>query len=158
MTAALSRFGPLVGLTLFFGIGILWRTWLHRRRYGHSGVALFRRVGWWDSSRDMLVLVLPVVLGVFALGQALVPGSTSVGRLSVFEFQGAVALGAGLMVAGVVLMAAAQLQMGKSWRIGIDESARPGLVTEGLYRFCRNPIYTAALAALLGLMLLAPSL
>jgi len=66
-------------------------------------------------------------------------------------------LGAALLAAAIVLMTLAQLQMGKSWRIGIEEDARPGLVTWGLYRFCRNPIFTAMLVALAGLFLLTPS-
>ena len=50
------------------------------------------------------------------------------------------------------------LHLGASWRIGIDESARPGLVTGGLYRFTRNPIYFALIAALAGYTLLLPTL
>ena len=70
----------------------------------------------------------------------------------------AAVLGALLMAAGVLLMTAAQLQMGRSWRIGIEEDARPGLVTWGLYRYCRNPIFAAMLVTLGGLALLMPSL
>ena len=50
----------------------------------------------------------------------------------------------------------AQMQMGGSWRIGIDD--RPtGLVDGGLYRWVRNPIYSSMLAFMLGVVLLAPS-
>jgi protein-S-isoprenylcysteine O-methyltransferase Ste14 len=74
------------------------------------------------------------------------------------------ALGAGgfllgllLAFGGLALMVRAQLEMGASWRIGVDENARPGLVTHGLYRWTRNPIYLAMFLAFGGLMLMLPT-
>ncbi len=158
MIAALARFGPLLGISLFFAIGLGWRTWLQRRRYGGSGVILFRQRGLWASSRDALLLVLPGLLWALTVAQAIAPGRLALGRLEPLVGGPAVVLGALLMAAGVLLMTAAQLQMGRSWRIGIEEDARPGLVTWGLYRYCRNPIFAAMLVALGGLVLLMPSL
>jgi len=51
----------------------------------------------------------------------------------------------------------AQLNLGASWRIGIDEDSRPGLVTSGLYHFCRNPIFFAILIMLTGYTVLLPT-
>ena len=51
----------------------------------------------------------------------------------------------------------AQLDLGASWRIGIEEGTSPGLVTTGLYRFCRNPIFLAILITLTGYTLLLPT-
>jgi protein-S-isoprenylcysteine O-methyltransferase Ste14 len=158
MITALARFGPLVGISLFFAIGLGWRSWLQRRRYGQSGVILFRQPGLWGRSRDALLLVAPGLLWLLTLGQALWPGRLGLGRLAGLESGAATVAGACLLAAGVFFMTAAQLQMGKSWRIGIEEAARPGLVTWGLYRFCRNPIFAAMLIALGGLALLMPSL
>jgi protein-S-isoprenylcysteine O-methyltransferase Ste14 len=65
--------------------------------------------------------------------------------------------GAALLLIGLALLVTAQLQLGASWRIGVDESARPGLVTTGLYRFCRNPIFLALLLTWTGYTLLLPT-
>ena len=65
--------------------------------------------------------------------------------------------GAGLMLAGIALVAAAQLHLGASWRIGIEDAARPGTVTGGLYRFCRNPIFLAMLVVIAGYTLMLPT-
>ena len=56
-----------------------------------------------------------------------------------------------------MLLVMAQLNLGASWRIGIEEGASPGLVTNGLYRFCRNPIFLAILTILTGYTLLLPT-
>ncbi len=61
-----------------------------------------------------------------------------------------------LAVAGSGLMVAAQVQMGAAWRIGIDD-APTELVTSGLFRWVRNPIYTGMLVAVVGLLLVSPS-
>jgi protein-S-isoprenylcysteine O-methyltransferase Ste14 len=65
--------------------------------------------------------------------------------------------GAVLLLGGTALLAAAQLNMGASWRIGIKQGEAPGLVTAGLYRFCRHPIYLGLLAALTGYAALLPT-
>jgi protein-S-isoprenylcysteine O-methyltransferase Ste14 len=49
-----------------------------------------------------------------------------------------------------------QADMNASWRIGIDVAERTQLVTHGLFRFCRNPIYFGLQLGLLGFLLLLP--
>jgi protein-S-isoprenylcysteine O-methyltransferase Ste14 len=61
---------------------------------------------------------------------------------------------AGAGIAGTFL---AQMAMGASWRIGVDESDRTDLVTGGVFSLCRNPIYTFMLIAWTGLALLVPT-
>jgi protein-S-isoprenylcysteine O-methyltransferase Ste14 len=61
---------------------------------------------------------------------------------------------AGVGIAGTFL---AQMAMGASWRIGVDQSDRTELVTGGVFSLCRNPIYTFMLIAWAGLALLVPT-
>jgi protein-S-isoprenylcysteine O-methyltransferase Ste14 len=61
-----------------------------------------------------------------------------------------------LTLLAFLVLIAAQAQMGAAWRIGIDERSTP-LVTHGLYRLVRNPIYTAMTLVLAGVLLVAPS-
>lgn len=60
-------------------------------------------------------------------------------------------------VAGLALIIIAQVQMGASWRIGIDPDVPTALVTGGLFRHVRNPIFTGLLLWTGALVLLTPS-
>lgn len=67
-------------------------------------------------------------------------------------------------LAGVVLLilsflwtVAAQIQMGNSWRIGIDQETKPELVSSGLFGISRNPIFLGMIVTLLGLLLALPN-
>ncbi len=65
--------------------------------------------------------------------------------------------GIALAVAGIVLTVWAQLDMGDSWRVGVDESETTALVHTGMFGRVRNPIYTAMLTSDLGIALLTPN-
>jgi protein-S-isoprenylcysteine O-methyltransferase Ste14 len=67
------------------------------------------------------------------------------------------AFGLALAVGGIALTFAAQLAMGDAWRIGVDPSERTNLVTDGPFRVVRNPIYSAMIPTVLGLVLMVPS-
>ncbi len=66
--------------------------------------------------------------------------------------------GAGLVVLGILAALAAQLTMGDSWRIGVDQGETTELVMGGAFRFVRNPIFSAMLVCCAGLLALVPSL
>lgn len=67
--------------------------------------------------------------------------------------------GAGMIlcIMSLIWTAIAQWQMGKSWRVGIDEKHNTALVQSGLFRFSRNPIFLGMQATLLGLFFLLPN-
>jgi protein-S-isoprenylcysteine O-methyltransferase Ste14 len=145
---------PLVGITLFLGM-LVWRAWWQRRRYGSRAVLLFQSPRRVERLRDAAGAGLVLVL----VGQAVVAAvqPTSVAPLLAAGHPAAtVARGAGaaLLFGGIALVAAAQLALGASWRIGIEDGSRPGLVTSGLYRVCRNPIFLGILVMLAGYTLL----
>lgn len=50
-------------------------------------------------------------------------------------------VGAILVGAGVLIFALSLISLGNSWRIGIDRKTPGALVTTGLFRFSRNPIF-----------------
>ena len=154
----LFRYLPLIGVLLLAAIVLVWRPWLQRRRHGTWGIVLFKGA-LAQKVRDGMLFVLPVLLigqaAVAALWPEALPLSEADRRATSITRH---VLGAVLMFGGLLFQAAAMLELGASWRIGIEESARPGLVTGGLYRFTRNPIFLALIAVLAGYTLLLPTL
>jgi protein-S-isoprenylcysteine O-methyltransferase Ste14 len=148
------RFAPLLGIVLMIGAAFCWRPWLQYHRHGTWGVILFRSGRWGQHVRDAMLVAFTLVILAQAVIAAVSPGSVRPWLEGGFLMQVA---GMACLFGGTVLLVVAQLQMGVSWRIGIDEGPAPGLVTGGLYRFCRNPIYVALLSVVLGYTLLLPT-
>jgi protein-S-isoprenylcysteine O-methyltransferase Ste14 len=59
---------------------------------------------------------------------------------------------------GIAATVYAQLEMGDSWRIGVDEQETTTLVHTGVFGRVRNPIYTAMFTFGLGIALVTPNL
>ncbi len=147
---------PLAGILALLVIAGAIRPLVQYLRTGAWGVFIFRSG---HNIRDGLFLLL--------LAGYVVHGLTGVRRprwvrLLIAEdgalhaaLQGA---GAALICAGIVLFAAAQLNLGASWRIGLDEGTKPGLVTGGLYRLSRHPIYLGFLTVFTGFAMMMPTL
>jgi protein-S-isoprenylcysteine O-methyltransferase Ste14 len=154
----LARILPLTGLALFFGVGFVWRSWLQYRRHGHAGIIMFRSQDAGQRLRDAMFAFLLLALIVQAITFALSPAALAVLYVvPPLPGNATIALGSPLVFGGVAFMVLAQLHLGASWRIGIDEQARPGLVTDGLYRFSRNPIFLGMFVCLAGLAVLVPT-
>ena len=149
---------PVIGVVALLAIVCCWRPWLQRRRHGSSGILFFRSGDWGQKLRDALGTVLVVCLlgqGIAAAGwpDALAP-VRAIYHPEVRIWQ---ATGALFLFGGLLLLIVAQLHLGASWRIGINEGTSPGLVTSGLYRVCRNPIFLAILITLTGYTVLVPT-
>jgi protein-S-isoprenylcysteine O-methyltransferase Ste14 len=151
-----TRFAPALGIGLYVAVCIVWRSWLQRRRHGGSGIAVFQQKTPVAMLQDIIftamflaIIAQPVV---FALAPTMLAGSF----LQPPTVHGA-ELGLALVLAGLALTVAAQLGMGVSWRVGIDYESSPGLVTGGLYQFCRNPIYLGMAACLIGMTIMLPT-
>lgn len=154
MTRALLA---LVLLVAFGALGFGWRTAVQIRRHGDSG--------WRFTSSGLDRAVGAGLVGGFALlavgpAWAVAAGDPAVplGLDAVATSAAALAVGLALTVGAGVLTIVAQVQMGASWRIGVEEGEVTDLVTTGLFARVRNPIFTGMVAVALGLALLVPNL
>jgi protein-S-isoprenylcysteine O-methyltransferase Ste14 len=151
------RFLPLAGVVLLMAIALCLRPLLQFYRHGTFGIFLFRSGSNAQHVRDALLILMFALL----LGQAF--AATWPRYLDLLVVEGGPVhavlqvVGAVLMLGGIGLLAVAQLHLGASWRIGIDADAKPGLVTDGLYRYSRNPIYVGLLATIAGYACLLPT-
>lgn len=139
-----------VTLTLTFGVRIA----VQLRRTGSTGVHGFAPDATPLERFAGVLFVLGLVLGAVAPTLAL---------LGVLEpirgLDGVVghAIGVVLAVSGIALTFGAQLAMGDAWRIGVDPEERTQLVTSGPFELVRNPIYSAMLPTVFGLVLMVPN-
>ncbi len=148
---------PRLALTLCvlgFVSLFVFRTVVQLRQTGSTGVKGFHgRIG-----------SLPWLAGVAAsLGLLLAPlgpiaslRAWSGGAL-LFTSEPINGVGALLAALGIVGALFAQLGMGASWRVGVDETETTALVTNGLFAWIRNPIFSFIWLSLAGLLLLVPN-
>jgi len=63
-----------------------------------------------------------------------------------------------LLVVSFIWTSIAQYQMSKSWRIGIDYNEKTELISKGLFKYSRNPIFLGVLISYLGTFLIIPNI
>ncbi len=73
------------------------------------------------------------------------------------EHQAIQLVGIVLLVLSLGWTVLAQIQMGNSWRIGIDEEKKTALVQAGVFRRSRNPIFLGMIVTLVGFFLVIPN-
>jgi protein-S-isoprenylcysteine O-methyltransferase Ste14 len=92
-----------------------------------------------------LVLLAPLVLWVVEIAAYSLHGSFHVVPMSMHEVildaLPAKLAGVALQTIGLALFASALVAFGSSWRVGIDERAPGALVTGGIFRYSRNPVF-----------------
>jgi len=153
----LERFLLFGAFALHLLAAFLWPSWRVWRATGRNPLVLSRAddvhgfVGRWFKA----VLAL---LFVYLATQALAPeAAVRLGAVAWLDREVFRGLGWLLLAASTLWLLVAERQMGKSWRIGIDTRDTTPLVTHGLFRLSRNPIFLAMRANLAALLLLQPN-
>ncbi len=153
MTVSPSIAG-LALLTVFGLLGFGWRAWLQHRRTGSTGIRGTRgRLG---SVERVAGAGFAAALAVTVLGPALQLAS-AVTPLGVPHAQWIHLVGITLAALGIALTVWAQLDMGDSWRVGVDADETTDLVQGRVFGWVRNPIYSAMLVFEFGIALLTPN-
>jgi protein-S-isoprenylcysteine O-methyltransferase Ste14 len=116
----------------YVGLAFGWRSWLQYRTTGDTGFRLTPSAP--PAARAASALMVGgAVTGLVGTAVA----TPSARRVSTVRLLGLAGIAAGL--AGTYR---AQLDLGRSWRIGVDTQERTDLVTDGLFRYVRNPIFS----------------
>ena len=147
----------LIYFLLFFGLAMFWRSYIAWKRTGINPYKL----GNGDTVHDFVGKLFRLTL----IATALIVFVFSV-MYQYYEWLSPIAwmnssvlmiLGIALLILALIWVLVAQLQMGDSWRIGIDEESKSALVQHGLFGVSRNPIFLGMVVMLLGLLLLLPT-
>lgn len=123
-----------------------------RKAYGF-GKSRSQRLAQW-LFRCSIAAAL-VVTGIHALGSETI----AIWPLSPGEYNGPTFSLVGVIAAaaGAVLAVCAGSGMGRRWRVGVPEEAPDALVTTGLFRFSRNPVFLGMITVALGLTAAVPA-
>lgn len=149
---------PTIALTLFAvfaALGFGWRSWEQRRRTGSTG---FKGISGRPGSVEWLAgvgFVVAIAIGVIAPALQLFGILTPLGVLHSAWIQIA---GIVIATAGIAATIYSQLDMGDSWRIGVDSTETTTLVRSGVFGVVRNPIFTAMMVFGSGIALVTPNL
>jgi protein-S-isoprenylcysteine O-methyltransferase Ste14 len=149
------RWLPFLLFLLFFVLALAGRTLLAWRRTGFNPVV-------WpndDSTEGYIARAMHVATAALLIGFAVHGAGWSM-RLGLLPWAGSVTLywaGVALFAIGLACVLVAQLQMGASWRIGIDHARATALISHGLYAWSRNPIFLGTRIALLAALLMVPT-
>ena len=139
MADGLRLLAPLL-LAAYLGVTFVWRSYRVWRRTGVNPYVLSRE----DDLEGVIarffrlsVLLLVAVVGVYAASERAYELTAPLAWLERPCWQG---VGAALLAASLVWTAAAQAQMGASWRIGLGRAAATELVAHGLFARSVRPV------------------
>jgi protein-S-isoprenylcysteine O-methyltransferase Ste14 len=153
MPATAAADMALVLLSVFGVLGFGWRSWLQYRRTGSTGFRGIRTGG----PVERLAGVMFVVALLVAVSAPILQEANVVSPSTLLTAVWLQTLGIVVATAGIAATVYAQLDMGDSWRIGVDQRETTTLVHTGVFGQIRNPIYTAMLTFGTGIALVTPN-
>ena len=149
---------PIVALVLFgvfAALGFGWRSWEQRRRTGSTGFrGVSGRLGsaeWFAGAGFVAAPAVAVLASILQLLDVVAP--VAVLHAPWIQIGGIV-----VAIVGIFATVYAQLDMGDSWRIGVDPGETTTLVRTGVFGWVRNPIFIAMITFGFGIALVTPSL
>jgi len=149
--------GVLAYLVIFVVTAMGWRSYVVWRKTGINPYKL----GTSQSAHDYVGRCFKIVIvGILmvAAAYAFIPAVHDLIRIQGWPQRNDVTLfGFVLMTVALGWVLVAQIQMGASWRIGIDDVHTTALVQRGLFNLSRNPIFLGMRVCLLGLFLALPN-
>jgi len=153
-----ATIGADIALLLFAVFGVLgfgWRSWLQYRRTGSTG---FHGTSGRIGSTEWTAGVGFVVALTVAVSAAILQRANVIQPIRILTTVWVQVAGIVVAMIGIAATVYAQLEMGDSWRIGVDERETTMLVRTGVFGRVRNPIYTAMFTFGLGIALVTPNL
>src|SRR5262249_11448984 len=154
MPATAAADMALVLFSIFGVLGFGWRSWLQYRRTGSTGFRAVRAGGLTERLAGFgFVAALIVAVSGPILQEAKLIEPVPALSAACVQARGIV-----VATVGIAATVYAQLEMGDSRRIGVDQRETTTLVHTGVFGRIRNPIYTAMFTFGVGISLVTPNL
>jgi protein-S-isoprenylcysteine O-methyltransferase Ste14 len=154
MPATAAADMALVLFSVFAVLGLGWRSWLQYRRTGSTG---FRAISA-GGLVERLAGVGFVAALIVAISAPILQEVKVIEPLRALSAVCVQVIGIVVATAGIAATVYAQLEMGDSWRIGVDKRETTTLVHTGVFGRIRNPIYTAMSTFGIGIALVTPNM
>ncbi|REC78710.1 methyltransferase family protein [Chryseobacterium rhizosphaerae] len=156
MTDFMRFFIPLYFI-LFFTVSFLGISFTVARKIGKNPNVLPKD----DSAYGLIGFyfkITIITLFIYTVLFLLFPQTVfSTFRINILDLDSIRYAGITLMIIAFIWVVTAQVQMKNSWRIGIDSKTKTELITHGLFRFSRNPIFLGMMVSLIGFFLAFPT-
>lgn len=153
MPATAAADMALVLFAIFGLLGFGWRSWLQYRRTGSTGFRGISAGGWLERVAGVGFVVALAV----AVSAPILQETKAVEPLRALNEVWVQTIGIVVATVGIAATVYAQLEMGDSWRIGVDTHETTTLVHTGVFGRIRNPIYTAMFTFAIGIALVTPN-
>jgi|GEM_PF-1448537 len=156
MELELSAFVILLALYLMHDFGM---SLLFRRKFNKEEYFLGKNAP--DETQRFFGIITNTILAYYTLVLShLIWSITFWGLISdIAPLDSASFKAAGLVLGtlSILLMTAVRLNLGSSWRVGLDHQTKDVLVIDGFYRFMRNPYYSFLFLFQFSLILVSPN-
>lgn len=142
---------------VYFGIAFIGKSVIVKKRIGKNPLVLpndesaYGLIGFYFKL-TMIFMVAYVLL--FAFVPKLYDQFLPITHLDTLTVK---YIGLGLLALSLIWTIIAQGNMKNSWRIGIDTETKTELITTGLFKLSRNPIFFGMIISLVGLFLTTPN-
>jgi protein-S-isoprenylcysteine O-methyltransferase Ste14 len=146
-----------VYFVIYFGLAFVLKSFVVAKRIGKTPLVLPKDDSVFGLVGRYFKLTL-IALFIYTLVFAFVP-SWQNKFLPIFFLDNLTLnyIGLGLLGTSLIWTIIAQGHMKNSWRIGIDTETKTELVTTGLFKLSRNPIFFGMVVSLVGLFLTTPN-
>lgn len=158
MNDAVLKYFLLFYFLLYYGVLFLLNSYLVYKKTGKNPYVLGKGEGvisFTERSIKAAGVLIPVVLFFFIISKALYEFFVPIRYLEEDYYN---LFGILLMILGFTICLTAQYYMRTSWRIGIDRDSKIDLVTNGIFKYSRNPFFVGTLITYTGFFFILPNI
>lgn len=141
-------------LLAVFGVAYLLKLYVLKKKYKiRANVLANKNKNGKAQMVEQTLLVATYSWILIWLGEIIVTQLRLDNRLKLWNNDFISILGLFLIAIGVIFFIIAAITMKNSWRVGIDKSTKSKLITEGIYKYSRNPAFVGFYLMFIGLFL-----